>query len=152
MDSLGLDGARYLKIKVTDADVEYWPSFYEVRLYQPIIPVSIDIKPGSYPNSINLGSQGVTPVAIFSSDTFDATTIDPATVTLAGARVKVPGNSGKYLCHNEDVNEDSIMDIVCQVRTNEFSICPGATTAVLEAETTAGRVVRGEDSIRIVPD
>ena len=30
-----LDSVRYLKIKVTDADSEYWPSFCEVRLYGP---------------------------------------------------------------------------------------------------------------------
>ena len=36
--------------------------------------VAIDIKPGSYPNSINLKSNGKVPVAILSSPTFDATT------------------------------------------------------------------------------
>ncbi len=36
--------------------------------------VEIDIKPGSYPNSINLGNNGVIPVAILSSWEFDATT------------------------------------------------------------------------------
>lgn len=33
LKSLGLDGARYLKIKVTEADLFYWGSFYEVRVY-----------------------------------------------------------------------------------------------------------------------
>jgi hypothetical protein len=41
------------------------------------LDVTIDIKPGSYPNSINLGSAGVVPVAIFSNESFDATTINP---------------------------------------------------------------------------
>lgn len=152
MNSLGLNGARYLKIKVTDADTEYWPSFYEVRLYQSVIQVSIDIKPGSDPNSINLDSQGVTPVAIFSSDTFDTTEVDPATVTLAGASVKIPGKSGKYLCHDEDINGDQLPDLVCQVLTEEFMLEQGDSIAVLEAETVDGKLIRGQDAVRIVPN
>ncbi len=53
--------------------------------------MSIDIKPGSDLNSINLGSNGTIPVAIFSTVDFDATTVDPLTVTLADASVKVKG-------------------------------------------------------------
>jgi hypothetical protein len=41
----------------------------------------IDIKPGSFPNSINPRSKGVIPVAILTTDTFDATTVDPLSVT-----------------------------------------------------------------------
>ncbi len=54
--------------------------------------MSIDIKPGSDLNSINLGSNGTIPVAIFSTVDFDATTVDPLTVTLADASVKVKRN------------------------------------------------------------
>ncbi|RKX44226.1 MAG: hypothetical protein DRP64_06910, partial [Verrucomicrobia bacterium] len=49
------------------------------------IDVAIDIKPGSYPNTINMGSHGVVPVAFLSDEFFDALTIDPLTVTLMGA-------------------------------------------------------------------
>ncbi len=55
--------------------------------------MSIDIKPGSDLNSINLGSNGTIPVAIFSTVDFDATTSDPLTVTLADASVKVKGKA-----------------------------------------------------------
>jgi hypothetical protein len=50
------------------------------------IPVQIDIKPGGTPNAINPRDQGVIPVAVLSSSTFDATQLDPATVRF--------GNSG----------------------------------------------------------
>ncbi len=46
--------------------------------------VSVDIKPGSCPNPVNLQSNGVVSVAIVSTVDFDATTVDPSTVTLAG--------------------------------------------------------------------
>ncbi len=116
------------------------------------VQVSIDIKPGSYPNSINLGSSGVVPVAILSSPTFDATQVNPATVTLGGARVKLIGKGGKYACSTQDVNGDELPDLVCHVVTGLFLIEPGATMAELVAETFNGTRVRGEDSIRIVPE
>jgi len=47
--------------------------------------VDIDIKPGSDQNTINLRSKGVIPVAILSSEDFDATNVDPTTVELEGA-------------------------------------------------------------------
>jgi hypothetical protein len=48
------------------------------------VTVPVDIKPGDCPNPVNLGSQGVLPVAILGTADFDVTTIDPNTVTLAG--------------------------------------------------------------------
>ena len=73
------------------------------------LDVTIDIKPGSFPNSINLCTGGAVPVAIFSTDDFDATTVDPNTVRLADAQVKIAGKSGKDLCHIEDVDGDFLI-------------------------------------------
>jgi hypothetical protein len=42
------------------------------------VPVAIDIKPGSCPNTINAGHRGVVSVALLGSSTFDVTTVDPA--------------------------------------------------------------------------
>ena len=118
---------------------------------QSAVQVTIDIKPGSYPNCINLGSAGVIPVAILTTDTFDATQIDSSTVTLAGASIKLVGKSDKLLAHQEDVDGDGDIDLVCQVLTAEFMIEPGESTALLEAETFDGTQVRGEDAVCIVP-
>ncbi len=114
-------------------------------------PVDIDIKPGSFPNSINLASAGVVPVAILSSPTFDATQVDPATVTLAGAAVKLIGKGSKYSCSAQDVNSDGLTDLVCHVETAQFLIEPGDSVAVLEGQTFSGLRIRGENSIQIVP-
>ena len=118
---------------------------------QPVLPVDIDIKPGSDPNSINLDSAGVIPVAILGSDTFDASTVDPSTVCLAGASVKLIGKGSKYSASLEDVNGDGYLDLVCRIETASFLVESGASTAVLEAETYDGQRIRGEDTIRIVP-
>jgi len=114
--------------------------------------VSIDIKPGSFPNSINLSAAGVIPVAILSTPTFDATHVDPATVTLAGARVKMIGKGSHYACSSADINGDPYPDLICHVVTAQFLIEPGDSIAILEAQTFGGQAIRGEDSIRIVPD
>jgi len=148
-------GIRYFRFRSTS---DMWCSPYlgvdnvQILGLHPFLEVAIDIKPGSDPNSINLSSAGVIPVAILSSDTFDATTVNPDTVSLAGARVKLVGKSSKYLCHEEDVNGDELLDLVCQVYTAEFMIEEGESVAVLEAETFDGAPIRGEDTISIVPD
>jgi hypothetical protein len=119
------------------------------------IEVQIDIKPGSYPNSINLGSKGVIPVAILSTDIFDATTVDAGTVELAGAGVAVRGKADKLLAHEEDVNNDGLMDLVCQVETENLD--PGQFQdgyAVLTGNLLPefeGSPIEGLDEITIVP-
>ena len=48
------------------------------------LPVFVDVKPGSCPNSFNPTKKGVLPVAIVGTFSFDVTTIDPASVRAAG--------------------------------------------------------------------
>ena len=114
--------------------------------------VLIDIKPGSFPNSINLRSEGPVPVAILSTVVFDAPEeVDPGTIMLQGATVKLVGKAQRPQCSSEDVNGDGLMDLICHVSTQEFQIESGATIAVLEAKTRSDMAIRGADSIRIVP-
>ena len=113
--------------------------------------VKIDIKPDSDPNSINLGSHGVVPVAILGSEVFDAATVNPLTVTLSGADVKVKGHSGNA-GSLEDVNGDGYSDLVVQVYTENLDLEIGDVDAFLNAYTYTGLTfLTGKDSIRIVP-
>jgi len=48
------------------------------------IDTAVDIKPGSCPNPLNVGSRGVLPVAILGTDDFDVRMVDPASVKLVG--------------------------------------------------------------------
>lgn len=117
------------------------------------VPVQIDIKPGSDDNSINLGSNGVVPVAILGSADFDTTTVDPLSVTLAGSGVAVRGKNGdKYLAHQEDVNDDGFLDLVCQIETENLD--PGTFQdggAYLNGRTYDYEYFEGFDLITIVP-
>jgi hypothetical protein len=113
--------------------------------------VEIDIKPGSDPNSINLGSNGNVPVAIFSSAYFDATSIDPLTIRLSGAEVRLKGK-GDAQVNFEDVNADGILDIIVHVDTRALELSAGDTEAVLTGLTNGGIVFRGIDTVRIIQE
>ena len=115
--------------------------------------VSIDIKPGSDPNSINLKSAGVIPLAILSDENFDATMVDPLTVDLNGAGVKLVGkNDEKPLCHFDDVNADGMLDLKCQVYTVDYIVELGQTVAIVKARTLDGEWIHGSDTATIVAD
>ena len=116
------------------------------------IQVQIDIKPGSDANSINLGSHGLIPVAIFSNAGFDATEIDADTVELAGSSVAVRGKGNKLMASTDDVNGDGFIDLVIHVST--INLDPEilqSGTATLIGNTETGKSIEGSDSITLVP-
>jgi len=116
-----------------------------------VIEVTIDIKPGSYPNSINLGSNGNVPVAILGSPTFDVTTVNPYSISLAGAAVNLKGKAQTPQASYEDVNGDGFMDLIVHVSTESLVVSEGDTEAILTGMTYDGIPISGKDSIRIVP-
>jgi uncharacterized delta-60 repeat protein len=119
-------------------------------LNPPVITVAIDIKPGASPNTINLGSGGNVPVAILSSERFDAAAVDPLTVRLAGAAVALKGK-GTPSAILQDVNGDGLADLVVHVDTEALQLSATDIIAVLTATTFDGRAIAGTDSVRIVP-
>ena len=125
-----------------------------VNLAPTVVPVTIDIKPGSDPNSINLCTGGNVTVAVLTTDDFDATTIDPDTATLADADVRMAGKSGKLMAHEEDVDGDGDVDLVMQFATVNLAMLLGSvdTTATLHAMTIGGQAVEGTDFVNIVKD
>ncbi len=120
-------------------------------LQMPTITALIDIKPGSYPNSINIGDIGAIPVAILGNPGLDVRQIDPSSVNLQGLHVKIVGKSGKYLAHYEDINGDGFTDLVVQIDDTDGVFVEGQMTAVLKAVLKNGQLVEGSDSVRVVP-
>jgi hypothetical protein len=128
------------------------PNSFVYAVYAEVaVTVDIDIKPCSDPNSINLDSKGVVPVAILGSADFDASTVDPETVELAGAPAQEKGKSGKY-GSLDDVNGDGYLDLVIHVRTADLELNPGDTVAVLTGNLYDSTPILGSDSVRTVPD
>jgi hypothetical protein len=115
----------------------------------PVTSVTVDIKPGAFPNTINLASKGTVPVAVVSTVEFDAATVDPRTVTLAGAPVRLHGN-GAPMASLEDANGDGLLDLVVHVEAGSLQIAPGATEAVLRGHTYDGAAIQGTDSIEVI--
>lgn len=114
-------------------------------LVRPISPVTIDIKTGSDPNSINPRSTEVIPVAVLGSTNFDAIQVDPTKVRF--------GPNGATLAHNDyidDVNNDGFMDAVFHFRTGETGIVCGDTEATLNGEIFDGTPIAGTDTVNTV--
>jgi hypothetical protein len=118
------------------------------------IEVDIDIKPGSYPNSINVKSNGVVPVAILGSDVFDVTSVDVTTLAFgpAGASpVHDLTNADTYFYHLQDVNGDGWLDLVAHFRQKEAGLMKGDTEATLTGATWGGIPFEGTDSVNTSP-
>ena len=117
-----------------------------------VIPITIDIKPGSDPNSINFKSQGNIPVAILSTEEFDALKMvnkDSLTFGPTGEE-----ESLAFCNHRgEDVNGDGYEDLVCHFFTHDTGFMCGDTEGVLKGETLDGTPIpiEGRNSVRIVP-
>lgn len=107
----------------------------------------IDIKPGSDPNCLNPNGNGVIPVAILTTATFDATTVDPASLSMEGAPVAMRG--GKLLAAIEDVDFDGDLDLV--VKFEDDGSLAGKTSATVIGQTFGGTPVVGTDSVCTAP-
>ena len=105
--------------------------------------VDIDIKPGSYPNPINLWSKGVVPVALLATDALDLRTLDPESVAFAGA--------GAVRWTQEDVDGDGDLDMLFFFNTKDLGLTRASTRATLTGMTNAGVVFQGTDTVKIVP-
>ena len=116
--------------------------------------VQIDIKPGSYPNSINLCSNGAVPIAIFGSETFDVYEIDTETLRFAEASDKVVGKKDpRSLCSYEYINDDIFNDLVCHFLTADIAGVDGQSSlATVNGELFDGTLIKGTDGVNIVKD
>jgi len=113
----------------------------------------IDIKPCSCPNAINIKNKGVIPVAVFGTDTFDVTTINPSTVffgpTGTEAQVHMRPN-GKYHYGFEDVNMDGYLDVVFHFQTQDTGFNIRDTAGMVTCKTYSGLSFMGSDSVWIL--
>lgn len=126
-----------------------------VTLDLPALPVNIDLKPGSWPNSINLNGNGVQAVALFGSPRLDVANVDVDSV-----RFGVVGDEAAavHSGHIQDVNGDLFPDIVFHFRELEMGILadtPGETTLNMHLTgllSPSGVAFVGTDVARITPN
>ena len=110
------------------------------------IPVDIDIKPGSFSNSINPRDQGRIPVAILTTSTFDATTVDASTVLFGPTGTEAPPVHSAL----EDVDGDGDTDMFLHFNTQATGIQCGNTAASLTGKAFDGQRIEGVGSIGTV--
>lgn len=108
------------------------------------VSVNISIKPiADAPVPINVGDKGATPVAILSTDTFDATTIDASTLRFGPSGAVVQGKA-----KNDDVNRDGRIDMVAQFPSQNIGVSCADTALVLKGNTKTGTPIQGSQAIR----
>lgn len=127
----------------------------EVRLSNVVLmPVEIDIKPGSDPNSINLKDQGQLPVAILTTATFDVIQIVPESLQLGGGAVNTRGakKALKRAVSYEDVDGDGDIDMMAFFSVPDLVLTEATTALELTGILTDGTHITGLDFVRVVPE
>lgn len=163
---LGTPGGEYhFKVNLVGDGAIY--ASQEVSLtVQGESAVSLDIKPGSWPNPLNVGSSGVVPIAIAGGAGLDASRIDPASLRLEGVPalrwgledVTAPLSPylGKPLDGGAALQPDGVPDLTAKFDTAALAAALGAPTdgQVMRLRLTGslldGTPIVGEDLVRII--
>jgi hypothetical protein len=109
----------------------------------PVLGVAIDIKPDTFPNSINPKLSGNIPVAILTTPAFDAQTVKAATVHFGPTGIEAPPLRSVV----QDVNGDGRPDLLLFFGSQSTHIACGQSSGVITGATFSGQKIRGFDSI-----
>ncbi len=111
--------------------------------------IEVDIRPGHDGNIVDPRAGRLIPLAILTHANLDPNEINPRTITLEGVGVLLVGKSDKSLCHQQDVNNDGFLDLICNVHITGYRVAPGEYRIRIEAETYDKLRLNGEDFIRV---
>lgn len=135
------------------------------------VAVSVDIKPTSCPNPLNVKSKGVLTVAVLGTEDFDVTDIDPVTILLSReghdgvpplrwALEDVATPFEGELCECHDLDGDGYLDLKFKFDTQGLTVALNLGVAVGETipliltgnlkEDEGGTPIRGSDCVRVL--
>src|SRR6266540_2807711 len=121
----------------------------------PPTPVDIDIKPADALNKINLSAKGLLPVAVLTTQGFDARNFAPEMAHLSDAAIATSCAGAAAVRWNySDVNRDGQLDLIFFFRTQDLNITPSSAAATLMAHGTYNSIVthiEGTDSVLVKP-
>lgn len=153
-------GVNHIKLAIADAgdyvlDSDVLLKGESFICAPPILPVDIDIKPGSDPNSINCNNMnGNIAVAILTTEDFDATMVDHNTVEFEGAKEWHSNKkTGELKRHEEDVDGDGDIDLVFHFLLRETDLDCLSLEGILTGELYElyeGTPITGSDDVRMV--
>ena len=109
-----------------------------------LVRVSIDIKPDGTPNTINVKSDKTVTVALLGSSTFNVSTVDKSTLRF-GPTLQAPIKA--FL---QDVNKDTIMDLLSQYKVPPLGFKTTDTQGSLTGLLQDGTPFMGRDSVKIL--
>lgn len=111
---------------------------------QNAIQVTISVKPGNTPTTIEPNSRGMLPVAILSTRDFAATTVDPATILVGPTGTEAE----PFRTMEEDVNDDTRTDLLVLVRYPDLKVKCDTTVIKLTGKTSKGAPVEGSQQVK----
>lgn len=121
------------------------PDFdFSFQTYSELTEVPLDIKPNEYPNNINPRSHGKVKVAVLTTNTFNANTIDATTIRFG----KTGSEAAPVRAELKDVDGDGDVDLLLRFRIDATGIICGDTSAILTGKTFSLQTIQGTDSIR----
>ncbi|MGQ0548654.1 MAG: hypothetical protein ACT4PY_03170 [Armatimonadota bacterium] len=127
--------------EVTPLGTPFNPDIFEM------LPIVIDIRPRSSENRVRPGSPRLIPVAILTTEAFDAAALDASTVRFGRNATEAAPVGAPIL---RDVNGDGTIDMLLRFRIRDTAIVCGDTSAFLTGMTVRGEAVMGLDNITTV--
>ena len=107
------------------------------------LQAAVDIIPGTFPNRVNPSSSAKIPVAVLTTETLDASSIDPSTVRFGPTGME----AAPMYSDLEDVEGDGDIDLLLGFHVQDTGIACGDLAAWLTGNTFSGRSVEGTDTI-----
>jgi len=121
----------------------------------PPVAVSIDVTPGDRVNKINLSSKGLLPVAVLSTQDFDALRFTPEMAHLNDATAPMDCSGAEAVRWNySDVNGDRLPDLVFFFRVQDLSLAANTTAVTLMGHGSYDTLmihIMGTDAVIVKP-
>ena len=110
------------------------------------VRVTVDVKPGDTPTTLEPKRQGMVPIAILSTKDFDAARIDIDTAR-AGA-TGVEATAFKHML--EDVDRDNDIDLLMLFRVSDLALTCQSKGVTVKAKTDKGQEIEGAELVLMV--
>ena len=110
--------------------------------------MSVDVRPGTTDNHIQMGSSGLVPVALLGSADVSVANIDPQSVLFAGAHARTR-KDGSAIVTFSDVNGDGYADMSLGFDTETLQLNPGDRVAEVSGFMNDGRPFRGQADVNV---